>query len=184
MLSKICGLGFATWIGISFAQMDNRLKMQHDREDQFWAQRNGLRTDDIRAIRLLVGISDTTRGAGIKNVDATSLKERNHILFVEAGSGRRMRVHVFERTAQSFKEVWSLSEMPRHSWSAAETTNGSGQGICRQAPRDPSARATPDGRIVVEVPILFDPGQRTIPANTYSFGWDGKIYALLDKDAN
>src|SRR5437899_7563273 len=103
MLSKICGLCFATWIGIGFAQMDSasRLKMQHDREDRFWAQRKGLRADDVRAIRLLVGISDTTRGAGIKNVDATSLTERNHILFVEAGNGHCMRVHVFKRTAQS-----------------------------------------------------------------------------------
>jgi len=131
---------------------------------------------------MIAGISDTTGGAVIKNIDANSLKQNNHILLVEAGGGHCMRLHVFEHTPTAFKEVWSLGAIPRWSWSITEAGKGSAEGICRQGPREPSAQATPDGRIVVEVPVLLDPSQRTMPVNTYSFNWDGNKYVLQDED--
>ena len=148
-----------------------------DREDQHWAQTSGLSVTDIQALRQIAGISDPAAGSRILNLDATSLKSRNHILFAEMGNGHCMRVHVFERTSTGFTEVWSLAEIPRHSWSPP---NRAGNGICSQSPKLPGARATPDGRIVVEVPTLSDPFVRTLPVNAYTFTWTGTRYELVE----
>jgi len=184
MLSNICCSALLAWISITFAQTDTvaRLKERHDREDQFWARKNGLSANDIRAIRMLAGISDRSNGEVIKNIDANSLQQHNHILLVETGNGHCMRLHVFERTLTAFKEIWSLSEMPGRNWPIGEIGNLPGGGICRQGPRDPSGHATTDGRIVVEVPVLSHIGQRTLPVSTYSFRWDGSKYIPLDDD--
>jgi len=180
MLCKTCAL-VLTSMGAIFAQMNtaDRLKAQHDREDQLWAQKSGLPVSEVRAIRSVAGLSDATEGSRIVNIDANSLKRRNHILLVE---GPCVKLHVVERGADGFTEVWSLSETPGPSWSIGATANRPGRGICPQAPRPPSAHGTPDGRIVLEVPILLDPFERTLPVNIYSFAWDGTKYKISDDE--
>ena len=182
MRCKISALTLLAWTGIAFAQRPPDLKALHDRDDQQWARKSGLSVNDVREIRILAGIADATDGAVIKHIDATSLKQRNHILFAEAGNGHCMRLHVFERTAGAFREVWSLSDMPGPDWPIGATASSSGRGICQQGPRSPSVHATSEGRIVLEVPILSDPFQRTVPAATFSFAWDGSKYIRLDDD--
>ena len=115
---------------------------------------------------MMAGITDTTENALILSIDAKSLANRRQILLTEAGNGRCLRLHVMARKAEGFEEVWSLDELPDHP----------GRGICAQAPRSPSAYATPDGRIVLEVPVRFDAFERSVPVNSYSFTWDGSTY--------
>jgi len=125
---------------------------------------------------MAAGILDTTLGVAIANLDAVSLKH-NHILVVER-QGSCIRLHVVERIEKEFKEVWSLTGLKDRGWKMDEISDHPGPGICSQAPREPSGRATPDGRIVVEVPMLSDAFQRSTTAETYTFTWDGTRYAL------
>ena len=181
-------LAFLAFAGIAFAQTvatahEPFLKMLHDREDQSWARKSGLDATDVHEMRLAVGISDTS-SSSIANIDANSLGRNKHILLVEA-LGQCVRLHVLERTVSEFKEVWSSSGITTNETPGRETVlsreieTGRRQGFCSQAPRAASAHATADGRIVVEVPILFDLWEKTIPVYTYSFAWDGSKYVLL-----
>jgi hypothetical protein len=181
-MSRICIFALLTAIGAAYAQTDTdaRVKARHDMEDEQWARKSGLPASEVRAIRLIAGISDTTLGAGILNIDAITLKPRNHILLAEAGNGHCMRLHVLERNAAGFTEIWSLNEVPPI-WSHGKTANRPGNGICSQAPKAPNAHAMADGRIVLEVPILSDPFLRVVPVSTYSFTWNGSKYELVDE---
>jgi hypothetical protein len=154
----------------------DRFKAQHDIEDRKWAEKTGLPVNEIRAIRIAAGISDDAPGLRIANLDAKSLKQRNHILLVE---GPCVKLHVIERGAGGLTEVWSLNELPRPAWKIAQASRP-GRGICSQSPRAPSAHATADGQIVLEVPFLLDPFQRTLPVDTYTFRWDGNTYIVVD----
>lgn len=184
MPGKMCGLILLTCMSVTLAQTNSadRVKAQRDREDRLWAQKSGLPASDVRTIRLLVGVSDTMFGSRILNIDAESLKQRKHILVVAGGAC--VKVHVLQRGANGFVEVWSLDETPPRNlfWSTSETAGHPGRGICPQSPQPASAHATPDGRILLEVPILVDPFQRTLPVSTYSFRWDGSKYELADED--
>jgi hypothetical protein len=165
----------------AFAQVYSAdgIKAQHDAEDRKWAQKTDLPVSEVRAIRIAAGISDDAKGSRISNLDAISLKRRNHILLVE---GPCLKLHVIERGGNGFTEVWSLSELPNPAWKPGPAATHPGRGICMQAPRPPSAHATADGEIVLEVPILLDPFERTLPVDTYSFTWDGHKYVLADSE--
>lgn len=180
MSRKMLGFLLLACLSPVIAQVDsdNRFKVQHDAEDRKWAQKTGLPLSEVRAIRIAAGISDDTQGSRIANIDAISLKGRNHILLVE---GLCVKLHVIERRDNGFAEVWSLSALPSPAWKP-EAGNHPGRGICPQAPRPPSVHATADGRIVLEVPIMRDAFQRTLPAETYTFAWDGAKYALVNDE--
>jgi len=173
-------LGLLASAGLAFAQGAADLKAMRDRQDQRWADKSGLTVSEVRAIRILAGITDAIDGAAVQLIDAKSLRQRNHILLAEAGNGHCMRVHVFERTGSIFQEVWSLTGLPPRDWPIGAEAKPSGPGICPQGPRPPNVQATPEGRIIVEVPVLFDPFQRSMPANTFSFEWDGSKYVLVE----
>ncbi len=184
MSVKICFMVLFVSAVTAPAQQDQAASIaaRHDGEDQRWAIRNGLSKSDIRAIRTAAGISDKTENTRITELDARSLKQRNHILLVETGNGSCLRLHIVEKTATGFKEIWSLSGLKDRGWSIEEIAGHGGTGICSQAPRSPSAHATPDGRIVVEIPTLSDPFQRSMPVTTYSFKWDGAGYAVSEDE--
>jgi hypothetical protein len=148
---------------------------RHDAEDQHWALRTDLPKSDIRAIRIAAGITGITQV--VRNVDAASFMRRNQILLVESRGGC-LRLHVIERNAGNFKEIWALNGLQDRGWTIEPVADPSGRGVCSQAPRGPSAHATSDGRIVVEVPTMTDPFQRSMPVISYSFAWDGSTYAL------
>lgn len=154
-------------------------KAQHEVEDRKWAQTTGLPVKEVQAIRIAAGISDDSRGSRIANIDAISLKQRNHILLVE---GPCVKVHVIERRADGFTEVWSLKQLPSPAWKPDVAASRSSCGIYPQAPRPPSAHAAADGRIVLEVTVLMDAFQRTLPVDTYSFAWDGAKYVLVNDE--
>ncbi|HXB74569.1 MAG TPA: hypothetical protein VNY05_40415 [Candidatus Acidoferrales bacterium] len=181
--SIICGIALPAAIGAAYAQTDSAsiIKALHDLEDQQWARKSGLTVSDVRALRLLAGMTDATWGAAILNIDAISLKSRNHILFAEAG-GHCMRLHILERSATGVAEIWSLNEIPGPIWPHGKMANRPGLGICSPAPKAPNAYVTPDGRIALEVPMLTDPFLRTLPVSTYLFTWNGSKYELVDDD--
>ena len=161
-----------------FAQYDTRsTRLRIDKE---WAEKNEISAADVRAIRMLAGILDTTANAGIFNLDAISLRHRNHILLVEMSNGRCLRVHVVERRDGEFKLIWSLTDPPETRWTVPGPLPRPGRGICRKAARPPSAYATAAGRIVLELPVHSDAFQRSIPVETYTFAWDGSKYALVE----
>lgn len=179
MWRKALELLLLTCLSPAFAQvyLTDGIKAQHDAEDRKWAQKTDLPGSEVRAIRIAAGISDDAKGTRISNVDAISLKRRNHILLVE---GPCVKLHVIERGANGFTEVWSLSDLPAPAWKPGSAASRPGRGICPQAPRPPTAHATVDGRIVLAVPILMDPFERTLPVDTYSFTWDGSKYVLVN----
>jgi hypothetical protein len=162
--------------GVVFAQYDTRSNRL--REDQEWAQKNEISASEVREMRLQTGILDTTDNARILNLDAISLRHRRHVLVVEAGAGHCMRLHVFERTSAGLKKMWSLTDRPETPWTVPGSR--SGRGICRKAPKLPAAYATADGRIIVEVPVMTDSFQRSIPVETYTFAWNGKDYSVVE----
>jgi len=178
---KICLIALSAYAATLSAQQDREtyLKAHHDTEDQHWAAVTRLPKAEVRTIRMAAGITDVTDLSRISNLDAASLKQRNHLLLVER-NGSCIRLHVIERNGANFKEVWLLSGMRDRGWTIEELSERPGPGICTSAPRPPSAHATPDGRIVVEVPTQSDGFQRSFPVTTYSFHWDGAKYVRQD----
>jgi hypothetical protein len=65
------------------------------------------------------------------------------ILFVSAsGNGHCLRVGVYEHRGKSFRELWSVREMP------------DGAGFCRESPcTNPSASATKKGEVAISIPF-------------------------------
>jgi hypothetical protein len=180
MSRKVLGLLLA-FLTPALAQVDSsdRAKGPHDLEDRKWAQKTGLPVSDVRAILVAAAISHDSIGSRITNIDAISLAQRHHILVVE---GPCVKLHVIERGADGFTEVWSLNRIPSPAWKPDLAANRPGRGICAQAPRPPSAHATADGRIVLEVPILQDAFVRTLPIDSYTFAWDGAKYVLMNDE--
>ena len=82
---------------------------EHAREDEIWAKKTGLPASEVRAIRVAAGISDSTPVTHIDSIDADSLKQRNQILLVD---GICVSLHVLERRADGFHQVWLLSKLP------------------------------------------------------------------------
>jgi len=163
--------------GMASGQVTSK-SLQED-PDAAWARRSGLTIADIRSLRAALGIPATPSSRGISAIDANSLKPNNHILVVES-QRTCLVVHVFERGASGFKEIWSLDQVPSPSspFGSTEST----QPICAQAPIPPRVRATTDARILLEIRILDDPSQRSIPPYIYSFTWDGHEYRMDARD--
>jgi hypothetical protein len=180
MMNRIFGLAVLMGMGAAFAQIDMErvTKEALDRQDQSWARKSGLPASDIRAMRASVGITDTTQAYFIRNIDVDSLKGRHHFLLVD-GRGPCTKVHVLERTAEGFTEVWSLNEVPDPIWGVSGKPHP--QGICGPGQRA-NAHGTPDGRIVLEVGVFSDPSMSTTPVDTYSFAWNGSGYEFVDKN--
>ena len=191
MFRIVEGIAILAWVGLAFAQTnatsassERMLKERHDREDQLWAHKSGLAATEIHDMRKAAGMDDIS-SSSIANVDADSLKQNQHILLVER-YGPCVRVHVLAHAATDFKEIWSSGTVsnpaPSRSRSLVETGTDPGRGFCSEAPRPATAYATPGGRIVVQVPVLLDPFERSIPMYSYTFAWDGSKYALQDGD--
>ena len=187
MLPRVLLLG--SWVAyagaISFAQVNTTAgsaqaptrDAEAGYEDRLLAGQSGLPELEIRAIRSSLDIPADSRPMQrrIVAVDATSLKPYGHILVVESENNGCLALHVLERNQAGLAEVWSLDKLPVHFPKAGGT-----EGICRKAPRGPSAHGTQDGRIVVEVPVQTDPFQRTFSSETYTFVWDGHTYRQVD----
>jgi len=138
--------------------------------DQHWAIVNRIPIEQVQEMRRVAGMSDAVDGGTIANLDIQSLTSRHQILLVESSTTRCLRVHVLERSASGLRQVWSLDEVPRNSWS------GRGLPICAQAPRPPAIHADLQGQIVIEIPTLWDEGQRSMPVAKYTYLWDGHTY--------
>ena len=74
-----------------------------------------------------------------------------------------------------FVEIWSLKRIP-----SSNKYVDLSEGICRQGPTNPSASATPDGNLVVRVPVVFDPSQRNAVELKYNYVWDGNSYVAQE----
>ena len=169
--------GSAAWAQRDQAAMQ---KSRHEREDREWARKSGLTAADVRTIRLLAGMTDTSSG-WIGGLDAESLKARGQVLFAEFGNGHCFGAHVLVRKPEGFAEVWSLNDEPRPPWTSGGTRSRSASGLCLQAPgKGPSVHAEGGDRIVLEVPVLADPFLRTTPVNRYRFAWNGRTYELQE----
>jgi hypothetical protein len=170
MVGVVGLIGLLACVDTAFAQPAAR----RDREDQNLAIQTRLPISDIRAIRLAAGIADDAVGVRVSQIDALTLKQRKQILLVENQS-QCIRLHVIERGKSGFKEIWYRSGLRDLGWKMEEIDAHPGPGICSQAPRAPSVRATDAGRIVVEIPMLSDAFQRTPTAETYTFNvWSDK----------
>ena len=161
----LCTLSFS--FGQSVESTANA-KARNDTRDRHWAITTRLSLETIHQLRIIAGVSED---AIIANLDRKNLSGRNHVLLVEVASGKGycLRLHVLQVLSESATQVWALSELPDNS-----------EGICRQGPVNPSAHATPDGRIIVDVPVYSEPFQRTLPIRTYTYAWDGGRYHLVN----
>ena len=136
---------------------------RHLKEDREWARKSGLRTTDVRKLRLLANTPDDSDTL-VDNLDAKSLRSRNQILLVTtSGNGHCLDLYVFERGIKTFRLIWSATGMP------------GGAGYCRESSNDPEAYVR-SGRIVVKIPV-FD-YRRAVPKAThfYTYNWNGKSY--------
>jgi hypothetical protein len=145
-------------------------------QDPTWAEKTGLPVSEVRAMRLAAGISDSSRNARIGKIDTTSLRQRNQILVVEGLCGS---LHVLERQAEGFREVWSLTKLPTlPGWTSTSRAVNSEQPTCMMGAK---VSVTTDMRIVVEVPVRLDPFERSVPMSRFAFAWDGSQYKLVDE---
>jgi hypothetical protein len=171
------GMACASSLAAQPATAD-RLQSDHAREDEVWAKKSGLPISEVRAIRIAAGITDTTPATRIDNIDASSLRHRNQILFVE---GFCPRLHVLERKDDGLHEIWSLSKLPVPGWTASAKAWTSERNLCGLG-GPTRVHVTADGTIVVEVPSRMDPFERSIPLSTYTFNWDGSEYKLTEQN--
>ncbi|SPE26943.1 hypothetical protein SBA3_1330008 [Candidatus Sulfopaludibacter sp. SbA3] len=183
MCKRLRYIVFWAWVCVTFAQTtsdsDNFWKQKHSREDYSWSLKTGVPASDVREMRIAAGISDVTPNS-VANIEVEPLKQRKQVLLVQSNGGC-IRLHVLERTSDHFAELWTNSEIPRQNPSIFDERKAPGQWICGHAPRGPSAHATEDGQIIVEVPVLLDISQRSLPVYTYKYAWNGRTYSLLDE---
>jgi hypothetical protein len=142
---------------------------RHQEEDRVWASRTGLMPEQVRELRLMADAPDDMN-AYIDNLDTETLRARNHILLVTAsGNGHCLQLAVFEREGDDFELIWSVTGTP------------DGAGFCRESPNNPEAYATPDGKLVVKVPV-FDYSKGAAKATDfYTYIWNGKAYEFAGK---
>lgn len=142
---------------------------RHREEDRVWAERTSLTTEQVRQLRLAADVPDD-EAASIVNLDTQNLKVHNHVLLVTAGgNGHCLELVIFNREGNEFRRIWSLGELP-----------GARGGICRESSLDPEAYATPDGKLVVKLPV-FDYNSGTAKTTElYTYVWDGKSYEHTD----
>jgi hypothetical protein len=127
---------------------------------------------ETQALLKTLGIPDDTPRAHqrIVSIDANSLKPNGHILVVELKNACLV-IHVMKQTDSAFAEIGTIDKITRAGFVTDEQ-----EAICSRGAPGPRVHATEDGRIVVEVPVPIDPGQRTFPSRTYSFAWNGQAY--------
>lgn len=142
---------------------------RHRQEDAAWAQKSGLSPATVRKLRLIAGVTDDT-AERIVNLDASSFRARRHILLVSAGgNGHCLDLHVIARRRNSYRVVWSASEMP------------TGAGFCRESPENPEAYAADGSRVEIKIPV-YD-YERNAPEATrlLTYRWNGKTYKLAEE---
>jgi hypothetical protein len=155
----------------------------HRQEFVTWSDKTGLSVEIVQRLWRTVQGNDAEDyfGEGIEVVDASSLRDRKHILFVVArGNGHCLSLYVFGNSGRDHKPLWKLSGLPNAG------------GICReQMLRYPTAYARPTGDIVVQVPTGPAWVKRKEPLGDYpvstalmvhTYGWTDGSYKLLSQD--
>jgi hypothetical protein len=138
------------------------------RTDQEWAEMSGLSPGEVRRLRRLADVPDGSTDLYIANLDATNLASRRHILVVNSDSANRCRApFVFERNGQDFRLVLP-EKLPHETYYCYET---------RSEP--PSIWATPDGKILVEIPFMRCSeacNGCVADSRIYRYEWNGVTY--------
>src|SRR5439155_15433923 len=143
----------------------------HQQNDHDWAWRTGLSPREVRKLRLAAGVADDEPSNSIERIDAKILAH-NQILFVTAaGSGHCLDIGVYVPYKNSFKNIWSMSEMP------------AGSGFCHPSLcRNPTVGAE-RGRITVAVPARADEQDMMCDKNILlSYRWKHKSYELSQQE--
>ncbi len=114
----------------------------HRADDLTWSRGTGLSPQEIRNLRLAVGIADDEPSNPLDAIDARTLPHERILLVTAAGSGHCLDVNVLSRHGRGFQKLWSVGEMP----------DGSGfchPSLCRYA----SAFATRKNQVEIVVPM-------------------------------
>ncbi|MGB2602916.1 MAG: hypothetical protein WBC78_04945 [Candidatus Sulfotelmatobacter sp.] len=133
----------------------------HAEDDSEWAKRSGLSIAEIRSLRGLVGLSDSSTGF-IDNVDATTLAPYRIVLFATyEGSARCVIVWLFSKTDGGFMKLWSSPDA------------GGDLSFCADPDcRTPLATAKPNRDVAIEIPSKH--GSRCIADYAALFKWTGQ----------
>jgi hypothetical protein len=149
----------------------------HQQEWVTWSNKSGLPVQTIERLwRTTMGAATEPYSVdGIEVVDAASLQNRKHVLFVTTGgNGHCLTLYVFGNQGNDKKPLWKLSRFP----------DG---GICHEYLLPyPTAYARPTGDIIVQVPTgpAWVKRERLgdYPVSTalmvYRYRWDGTTYKL------
>ena len=168
------GLWFCCFTAV-LAQTSEQLRDEQERRwDQHWATITRLPVAEIEELRVAAGIPNGSYSR-IESLDTQTLNKRNQILLTE-GIGSCLKLHVLTDTARGYSQVWMLGEVPKYTVLGGL---GGKEKICSDAPAKPAVHATPDGMIVIEIPVNNYPGQRSFPVRRYWYEWSGQTYQIV-----
>ena len=170
--------------GWSAADEAEAARAWHRQEATTWSYKTSLPLETIQRLwhATMGDDADDRFGQGIEVVDASTLRTRNHVLFITAaGNGHCLHLYVFGNGGRDKNPRWELSGLPND-----------GGGICHERLLPyPTAYARADGEIVVQIPTSPAWIKRTLgnenadyPISTalavYVYRWDGKTYKLAE----
>jgi transposase len=106
----------------------------------------------------------------IQRIDASSLKQRSHVLLAltDFGTANFLEVNVIDVKTSNYAKVWSTREIPE--WSSCPFMDLSTESMLGIA----TASAQPNGTIVIKIPIRGEKPTLLIA----TFAWSGETYKL------
>ena len=114
----------------------------HRADDLIWSRKTGLSPQEVRDLRLAVGLADDEPSNPLDALDAETLPHERIVLVTAAGSGHCLNVNVLNRHGRGFQKLWSAAEMP------------DGSGFCHPpACRNASAFATRKNEVRIVAPV-------------------------------
>ncbi len=135
----------------------------HAQDDASWAQRSNLASQEVRRLRQLAEVPDTSSDM-IDNIDTSALAQHGRVLFATyGGSAKCVNFWVFSRSNNDFKQIWSNGQ-------AGDQANFCADPRCSV----PIARVRDNLNIEVEIPSYR--GGSCAVRSVGLFVWNGSEY--------
>ena len=114
----------------------------HRAEDLTWSRKTGLSPQEIRKLRLAVGIADDEPSNPLLDIAAKTLPNERIFLTTVSGNNHCLNVNVLNRHGKGFQKLWSAGAMP------------DGSGFCHPPLcRNVGALATSKNQVMIAVPV-------------------------------
>jgi len=99
-----------SYVASVHAQVSTDWRQIHEQDDAAWARRSSLSLDEVRQLRRLAEVPDTSSDM-IDSIDTSALTQHGRLVFsTYGGSAKCVNFWVISRSNNNFKEIWSSEQ--------------------------------------------------------------------------